>query len=156
MTTFHPHEIWGCTEAEAILRIIDFTNSDEHREMPAVPGAVESLQALNGEYELIAITARHPDRTEVTLEVTKRLFGSLFQDIHFLGHLKSKGDFCVEHDITCMVDDALHNAQSVGGKGIPVFLLDRPWNQGTLPLNTTRVLDWAEIMRLMPLVLNKE
>ncbi len=149
MITFHTHEVWGCTEKEALQRIVDFVNSEEHRQMGVVPGAIESLRVFAQHFELIGITARDPARAHATLELTERLLGRLLPQIHFLGYSKTKGDFCVEHGISLMSDDALHNAKSVGEKGIPVFLLDQPWNQGNLPPNTTRVRDWAHIRSLI-------
>jgi len=32
---------------------------------------------------------------------------------------------------------------------VPVFLVDRPWNQGDLPQNVTRVGSWDQLLRLV-------
>lgn len=150
-TTFDLHEIWGCTREEATRRIMEFVHSDGHTQIVAVDGSLEALVKLSAEYELIVITARESTRAAVTLPLVERLFGDLFSAVHFLGHQKEKGALCEELGVSFMVDDGLHNAHSVGGRGIQVFLLDQPWNQGDLPPSTMRVEHWDEIVNhLLP------
>ena len=148
-TTWHIHEVIGCDEEEATRRVAEFCHSDDHKALDAITGAVESLQLLSAIFEPIAITARDAPHAPLMLPIVERHFGNLFTDVHFLGHHKSKGDMCVELGIHFMVDDGLHNADSVGTQGIRVYLMDQPWNQcDVLPPNTIRVYSWEDIVRL--------
>ncbi len=47
--------------------------------------------------------------------------------------------------IDLMIEDSKEIAQVLD---IPVFLIDRPWNQGKLPKNVKRVKSWEEIDKL--------
>ena len=145
-TNWNIHETWGCTEEEGTRRIVEFYHSDHHQEIGAVPGALEALLTLSVDYDLVVITARDAIRAPLVLPLIERHFGSIFSDVHFLGHQMSKGDKCAELGVRFLVDDALHNAHSVGEKGIPVFLMNQPWNQGTLPRNTIRTANWQEVI----------
>jgi uncharacterized HAD superfamily protein len=147
-TTFdNIHDVWGCSLIEARRRVTEFTDSIEHGAISAVPGSIRALEMLSLEHEIVGITAREPTRAHVTLPLVKRLFGEIFSTVHFVGHKKEKGSLCEELGVRFMVDDGLHNARSVGARGISVFLLDRPWNQGDLPTSTMRVKHWDEIVR---------
>lgn len=148
-TTWNICEVLGCTEIEATRRCVEFFHTEEHFDLGAVPGAKDALTLLSHKYDLVAITAREPERAPRMLHVVERHFGKLFTDVHFLGHQKPKGDHCAELGVHFMVDDGLHNAHSVGGEGIRVYLMDRPWNQcEVLPPNTIRVFHWDDIVRL--------
>jgi uncharacterized HAD superfamily protein len=147
-TSFALDETWGCTKEEVIHRVTRFAHSEEHMQISAVDGAVDSFALLSVTHDLIAITAREPKSAPHTLPLVELLFGDLFAEVHFLGHTKSKGEFCVEHDVAFIVDDALHNMHSVSEKGIPVYLMDRPWNQhDELPQNVVRVFHWEDVLR---------
>lgn len=146
-TTFDGiHDVWGCTMGEARRRVTEFTDSSEHGEISAVPGSCVALGKLSLEHEIVGITAREVSRAPITLPLVKRLFGEIFSTVHFVGHQKEKGQLCEEIGARFMVDDGLHNAHSVGSRGIQVFLFDRPWNQGALPPYTIRVRHWDEIL----------
>lgn len=62
-----------------------------------------------------------------------------------------------KYKLDVFIEDALEIAR---GLDIPVFLLDRPWNQGSprgeagkLKKNITRVFSWQEIAELLPKVI---
>ncbi len=148
-TTWHIHEVLGCPESEATRRRVEFFNSEDHLNLVAVPGAKAALELLSVKYAPVGITAREPEQAPPMLQLAMRLFGNVFTAVHFLGHLKEKGDLCAALGVRFMVDDGLHNARSVGGKGIRTYLMDRPWNQcEVLPENTIRVFHWDDILRL--------
>lgn len=147
--TFRLDDVWGCSAQEALRRVEEFYGADEHGQIPVVPGAVQALGQLAEIYEIHGITAR-PAQTEArTTALVQQRAPGIFSGFHFLGNLKSKGDHCMELGVRVLIDDALHNARSAGEKGIPVLLLDRPWNQGILPAHTTRAMHWHEIPSLV-------
>ena len=148
-TTFRLYDVWGCSVDEALRRIEEFYGAPEHALIPAVAGAVEGLSVLAKTYEIHGITARPAHTEALTAALVERHAPGLLSGLHLLGHQRSKGDFCQELGVGLLIDDALHNARSVGDKGIAVLLLDRPWNQGVLPANTTRTMHWREIPDLV-------
>lgn len=148
-TNWDWHHVLGVSEEEAKRRGIEFYHSEDHLKLGAVPGAKEALSLFQEKYTIIGITAREPVRAPRMRIVVRKLFGDLFSRIHFLGVQKSKGGVCAKLGVRFMVDDGLHNAQSVGEQGIRVYLMDKPWNQReVLPPNTTRVFHWDDIVRL--------
>lgn len=145
-SSFHLHVTLGCTPEEAGRRVSEFFHSDEHQEILPIEGAVSALTILSRDYEPIGITAREKSAEHRTIELVRKHFNNLFSEFRFVGHLKSKGEVCEEIGASFMVDDALHNAISVSAYGIPVFLLDTPWNQGALPRGVVRVKSWEELL----------
>lgn len=95
------------------------------------------------------ITSR-PDFTKtVTLKwLKKHGFLAKGTKLHLLDiniHSKDtdyKKEIVNKWKVNLMIEDSLDIASALD---IPVFLLDRPWNQGKLPKNVTRVNNWAEI-----------
>ncbi len=145
-TSFDLEKTWECSREEAIHRVTLFSHSEHHFEISEVHGATVALMMLAGKYDLVAVTARDSKSAPRTLPLIEKLFGDLFTDVHFLGYHKSKGEFCKEQGILFLVDDGLHNAHTAGEHGIPVYLMDRPWNQGELPTNTVRVFGWDDVL----------
>lgn len=156
LKTYEIEKILGCDIPEKNRRILEFYHSREHVEGIVIPGALDSLELLSAWYSLHIVSAR-PDTvseaTHVWLEVNRSL--QLFEKLHFTGHyhanaksLKrlSKADICLELGAKVFIEDALHNAASVAQVGIPVLLYDKPWNQGELHPNITRVHSWSEIV----------
>lgn len=45
-----------------------------------------------------------------------------------------------------LVEDEFPAARAVAEVGVPVLLMDRPWNQGSLPARVERVASWAEAL----------
>lgn len=144
------HEVLGCSEKEGRKRIVDFYHADDHQNIEPVDGAQNALRILGMDSDLLAITARDLSRSARMLDLVQWHFKNIFCDVHFLGFQKQKGEHCAELGIQFMVDDGLHNAQSVGERGIPVYLMNKPWNQcaeDSLPPKTIRVFSWDDVLR---------
>jgi hypothetical protein len=54
-----------------------------------------------------------------------------------------------EKRLQLLIEDELHVALAAAQVPVPVFLMDRPWNQGDLPQNVTRVGSWDQLLRLV-------
>lgn len=61
-----------------------------------------------------------------------------------------KKEVADKYKLDVFIEDSLDIAQVME---IPVFLLDKPWNQGKLKQNITRVSSWNEIEEKLPKVL---
>jgi len=152
MTTFYFGDLLGLSRQEARAMIYPFHFSKEHENISPISGAHEALSTLSLRYTPIAITARSPTTRIPTVTLVERHFPGIFKEVLFTGYVpgqpyRSKGDVCADLGVAFMVEDALHNAVSVGERGITVYLLDTPWNQGALPPNTIRVACWDDIVR---------
>lgn len=108
-------------------------------------GALETIESwLKDGHEIIFITARKCGAEE---QVTLKWFdtNSIPRDkAIFMGGL-SKTFAVKEHCIDVFVDDFMTNALEVASIGVPVLLLDAPYNQGKLPKGVTRCYNWDEI-----------
>ena len=151
--TFLLEELWSCSIEEVVLRVQEFMRSPEYLLLQPVRGALTALGVLKDRHDLEIVTARSHDVCDITLEWIHKHCRGVFAEVHFLGHysqgvsnVRSKGDVCNERGIEIFIDDAIHNAESVVAKGIPVLLFDAPWNQGLLPSLVTRVYGWNEIL----------
>jgi len=52
-----------------------------------------------------------------------------------------------EKRLQLLIEDELHVALAAARVPVPVFLVDRPWNQGDLPQNVTRIGSWDQLLR---------
>ena len=154
--TFNLEVLWGCTMEQMIERVDEFYHSPEHEVLLPIEGAVEGLKELGARHTLAMITSRPAYVRGYTLDWISRYIPDVFSEMHFLGHYtggthprKSKGDVCRDISARLLIDDALHNAVSVAAEGIPVLLLDAPWNQGKLPPLVTRVSGWDEVRKIL-------
>ena len=145
--------VWGCTETEAIARVRQFLDSFEHSNALTVQGAVEGLRVL-GEENCHIVTARAQMFSGPTTQWLERHFPKMANRVHFVGseygfihHEEIKPATCKRLGIDVFIDDSLVHASGVSKAGIPVLLLDNPWNQtDKLPLNVERVYSWDEIV----------
>lgn len=109
-------------------------------------GAVETIHSwLEAGHEIIFITARRCGAEE---EVTLKWFeqnGIPGNKIIFVGGA-SKTFAVKENGIDIFVEDFMTNALEIAVLGVPVLLLDSPYNQGKLPKGVTRCYNWQEIV----------
>ena len=153
-TSWHVHEVWGCSKEDAADRILEFYESPEHWEAQPMEGAVEGVKNLKQFHDLHIITAKPEDLKERTLEWLDKHFPSVFSGVHFANHLgngprRSKGEITNELGIEIFVEDSLKNAEDVSSHGIPVLLFDSPWNQAEVEPPITRVRSWDEIVEIL-------
>lgn len=108
-------------------------------------GALETIQNwLQAGHEIIFITSRKKGREEkVTLEWFDR-YEIPADKVIFTGGM-SKTFAVQEFGIDIFVEDYLGNALEIAALGIPVLLLDSPYNQGKLPRGVIRCCKWKEI-----------
>lgn len=150
---FELEHFFGCGMEEKLRRILEFYLSVEHTQLVPVDGAVEALGMLSKTHIIHMVTARPIRVLKVTEALLERHFPKHFEGKHFTDHYfakpgerTSKADICLKLGARAFIDDGLHNAIEVARVGIPVFLYDRPWNQGELSANITRVHSWREIV----------
>lgn len=149
--TFDLGELWQCSREEVEKRILDFYHSQEHHEALPVEGAIEVINNLKDRHDLFVITARPEELKHETLSWLEQHFPKMFKAVHFTNHFhgsnnrRAKGDVCLEIGVETFIEDSLHNANDVARLGIPVLLLDAPWNQEEIKLPIKRIYSWREV-----------
>lgn len=141
----------GLSKEEAVALCEEYYQTDAHLNSLPVKRSKEALEKL-ANFSLHVVTARPTFTEDVTRRWTKHHFKDSIEQFHFTNGFKnnqavSKGALAKELGVSYFVDDAPHNAFDVASEGIPVFLLDAPWNQDTgYHPCIARVYNWDEII----------
>lgn len=152
-TSYRFGEILKLSAQGTTDRVMEFYDSGDFANMSLVDGAREGIRLLNGRgHNLVAVTARLKVVEESTLSWLGKNFGHDIPEAHFshnhyagMGGALTKPEICQQLGIGLIVEDSMDYARQCAEVGIPVVLLDRPWNQGSLPRSVTRVCSWEEI-----------
>jgi uncharacterized HAD superfamily protein len=101
-------------------------------------------------HHLLVVTGRsaaHADQTRRLLQ-SAGILDAFARVIHRDGEAARdyKPRIAREERLDLLIDDEAHLAAAVAAVPIAVLLMDRPWNQGQMPLGVTRVPGWAEIL----------
>lgn len=155
--TFHLDQVFGITYQELCEDLASFYQTGAMRSLEPIAGAQQGVRALKSRHELRVISARQTEIQEETKAWLHRQFTGCFHEVlvtnmyPFNGKPilhKRKADVCKEKGIDLLVEDALHHAEDVAHAGIPVVLLDQPWNQnGSLPQNIVRAYSWHDVQQ---------
>jgi len=155
MTTYYLEKIWNITPEELQNRLHAFYRSDHHKNALPVAGAIEAITTLSKDHSIYIITAS-PEDVNIQIETwIGKHFTNRFDGIHYVRktsfdkNIRKKREVCEELNIEVYIDDAIHNAEDVASLGIPVLLLDAPWNQGDVALPIRRIYSWSEIIELL-------
>ena len=142
-----PARAWSGFYAE--LEATDFLAT-----RPVYPEAVAGVRTLAGRgHRLVVVTGRltmHRDHTRRLLQGAG--IAELFEDlVHRDGEaaVDYKPRIVREKRLQLLIEDELHVALAAAKVPVPVFLLNRPWNQGDLPQNVMRVGGWDQLLPLV-------
>lgn len=154
---FDLHKIWKCTPEEAMKRAYDFFASDHMDRLLPMEGAVEGINALSYNHQLVFITSRPDSVKEKTLKWLKKYFPDKDIPVYFTNqytpatHKKlTKSEVCKKVGATIIIEDSPAYVLDCANAGIRVLMYDRPWNR-TVANNPliTRVNSWSEILKIM-------
>jgi len=144
---------WKCPGEEAIKRVNLFLRSDEFASLTPLPGAKDAFSRLFPPHNYHTITSR-PDGVE---PITRKFFdehlGGRYKSIHHLGNYEhkrntTKAEVANRLGLDLFIEDTYPEAIAIAKTGIPVLLMNRPWNVGReISDGITRVNDWDEIVR---------
>jgi uncharacterized HAD superfamily protein len=153
LTVYGYEEIWQSPTEEVVRKVFEFYNSQEHAAARPMDGAIEGIQKIKKDNRLFIITSKPDTFREIMNAWIQKNFPNTFEEIYFtnqfhgIGIQTTKIDLCKKLGIEIFIDDALHNAKNIAENGIPVLLLDSPWNQATTETPITRVHSWNEIVQ---------
>jgi uncharacterized HAD superfamily protein len=149
-------KLWHCTPEEASKKVFEFCGTKEHDKTSPIIGTVEALASLKRDHELHIITNRGEQIRDITVGWIENNFPEYFTSINLTNQYfgladkkRTKLEICEELGVDVMIEDSMSHATEIAKSGRKVFLIDTPWNQGTLPENVTRVFSWSEIVKLL-------
>lgn len=108
-------------------------------------GASYYLSQLKKSHDIFIVSARHERFGMETRDWLNK--NSLpYDKILLLGN-HDKRDACLNNDLNVLIEDTLRISEEVSAVGIPVLLMDAPYNQGVLPGLVYRTHSWQEVYR---------
>jgi uncharacterized HAD superfamily protein len=150
-------ETIGGTHKEAIDEYYEFWASAYPKDIEPVAGSVEAIKALCANHTLFLITSRQHVFRSGTEEWLNSHFPNQFSKIFFTNHnakegrAQSKAEICRVHGVQLLIEDDIDHATECAAEGIPVLLLDAPWNRKpSLPAGITAVSSWRQILLTVP------
>jgi len=114
-------------------------------EPPPVSGASYFLSRIKQYHEIYIVTARDEKFGQETREWLNKHYLP-FDELFLLGSHEKK-EPCLKNNIKVLVEDTLEIGAKVSSAGVPVLLMDAPYNQGALPRLVYRTRSWEEIYR---------
>jgi uncharacterized HAD superfamily protein len=159
LSDFHNYdwwEIWGIPLDDAVNEFYSFMESPESRKIQPIYGAIESIEKLRSQNDVVIITARQNEIKEMTLEWVQEYIPGLEKHTYFTNHLSriskhvKKSEIALELNVDLLIDDQLRNAYDCAENGIKVLLYNQPWNQNLqLNKNITRVYSWKNALQML-------
>lgn len=110
-----------------------------------VPGASYYLSRIKQYHDIYIVTAREELYGRETRGWLKK-YSLPYDELLLLGSHEKK-EACLEKQLNVLVEDTLEIGVKVSAAGVPVFLMDAPYNQGALPGLVYRKRSWDEIYR---------
>jgi len=110
-------------------------------------GAAYYLSMIKRYHDIYIVTARKEAYRQET-EAWLQQHGMYYDELLLIGSYK-KDETCLKNGLNVMVEDTLEVGLEVSAAGIPVILLDAPYNRGNLPELIYRRHSWFEIYRTL-------
>lgn len=135
-------ETYKITE-EALYKFLEHKGNYLMSAPPPVTDASYYLNRIKQNHEVFIVTARDNIYGQETIHWLKK--HSFPYDKLFLLGSHEKKEVCLENGLRVLVEDTLEISLEVSAAGVPVLLMDAPYNQGKLPGLIYRKRSWAEI-----------
>jgi uncharacterized HAD superfamily protein len=156
MRRYHYNDAMMIEYVEA-QRFVDAFHTQPERHGAPIPGAVQALEQLSQEYDIVIVTSRPPRHVEYTSAWLRRYFGGLITAVYFANYWQedlpksSKADLCRRLGVDVLVDDHLDYVSECAGVGIRCLLFgDYSWNRAVaLPAGVRRVRDWNAAVKVL-------
>ena len=125
--------------------------SERSIDVPAYDDAIEILDKIQCDDEVIFITSRSPILKEATIKKMNYLG---FQEIYFVSR-KSRTKFLKDLGVDLLIEDELELALKASENRIPTILMARAWNNKKYYGNKylVKAYDWADIFYLVRVVI---
>jgi 5'(3')-deoxyribonucleotidase len=149
--------LWGVDMDEAVARGRVMLEDRMHERLRHNDEAVDVLNRLAENYNLIVLTARNMAAKDLTLEWLGRHYPMIApENVNFAGiwdnpkpdaAKQTKGSIAKRLGVQYLIDDQLKHCLAASEHDIKALLFgDYRWNQAdSLPGNVTRVSNWAAV-----------
>jgi|SRR3989344_4567120 len=139
---------WGIPREEAIKRVNEFHENYSIKELKPLENALDSLNELVKNHELIIITGRpirfkHKVEEWLNYHLKKKLKIINAGEFH-KSQAATKAEICKELDIQLLLEDTGETALDCAKNNIKVLLFDKPWNKQFKHSYIYRVNNWQE------------
>ncbi|OGL34270.1 hypothetical protein A3F64_00560 [Candidatus Saccharibacteria bacterium RIFCSPHIGHO2_12_FULL_42_8] len=140
---------------EVVHRIRLFLDQEHgHLHVEPIFEAQEALETLSEDYDIIAVTARHPEFKLSTYAYLQHHFGEIIEELNLLGHketidiIQSKAEVCQKLGVSALIDDSLEHVLGCVGSGVQGVLFGQyPWNQQEdLPESVIVCPTWKDVL----------
>ncbi|MFA6082458.1 MAG: hypothetical protein WC773_03550 [Patescibacteria group bacterium] len=143
--------------AEIVDKVFKFYQSGSLKSLQPQNKAVDVVEKLSKDHELIVITSRP---TQLTAETTSWLdshFPQRFSKIILTHHFSNDGnargeknDVCLREKVDLIIDDSPEWAEKCANSGVRVLLFDRPWNHGVSDhKNIIRIKQLTDVLQVI-------
>lgn len=150
---FDLSKTWNCTPQETVRRINLFLGSKEFENLEPIEGVREAFDILLPPHKGYPITARSKEVMQVTRNFFDAHLGGKYSQLHHLGTYHENGSKvtkaqkAIQLSLDLFVEDSPIQATEIASRGIPVLMLNRPWNVNhKVPELVTKVNSWREIV----------
>jgi uncharacterized HAD superfamily protein len=148
--------IFGRSDEQIRQELNDFYYSPYYMNMKPVPESVTEILSMKEDHELHIISSRPNYSIDHTKKWLEQYFPQAFFRIHITRHVNpygdnedgklSKAEVCQQESIQLLIEDSVDYLKECTSENTNGILIDKPWNQGSLPPYTTRVFSWKEIV----------
>ncbi len=146
-------DVLGTPMDEAVRRVYDFNGSD-HGHITPLEKTHDALSSLSERFDLMIVTARHPQFAASTKDWVSRHLDGFFSSLSHIGYAPvmempiKKVEVCRELGAIALIDDSLSHVSECAEDNIEGILFgDYPWNQAdVLPSGVVRCRDWAAVL----------
>lgn len=149
--------MWDISLDELKRRSLELHRPGLQTSYRILDGAVEALQILKQNYQLVILTSRRQVIKDETLAWLNDIFAGVFSEVHFTGfwdtiaedsHLMTKGELAKQIGADYLIDDQVKHCKAAAEAGIPALLFG-DYAHGRdfdLPSGITRCKDWSEVL----------
>ena len=146
----------GVSVPETVHRVHTFLGVEHgFLGVPPLKESQNAIEKLSERFEIVAITARHPQFRESSLKYLTEYYGGKITEISLVGtsatveFVRSKAEVCRELGAVALIDDSIkHVASCVDTEVEGLLFGNYPWNQSEdLPNGVIRFNNWSEILR---------
>lgn len=150
----HYEKVWENHDINGDGIIDEFHASyvSDQSHVPAITGAVESLQEMHKNFQLIAISSRSTEMQDATERWLKDRFNSQFDSVICIGHGKkskiTKGQACKNLGARYLIDDNIGHCEDALKHNVqPVLFGDYGWHDSNqIRDNYIHCKNWQEVV----------
>lgn len=138
---------------ESVERVYSFNRAD-HAHIEPLEQARDALITLSERFDMVIVTARHPQFETNTSSWLQRHLDGFFSSLSHIGYAPlmekpvKKVDVCRELGAMALIDDSVGHVSECAEAGIDGILFgDYPWNQtNELPAGVIRCKNWPAVL----------